>query len=53
MPLELAGLVEQTFIRARQQLGSGAWSTAVVKLLEEALGEELRAEGFPATLGPG
>ena len=50
VPLELAGLVEQTFIRARQQLGGGAWSTAVVKLLEEALGQELRAEGFPDRL---
>ena len=50
VPLELAGLVEQTFIRARQQLGGGAWSTAVVKLLEDALGEELRAPGFPAKL---
>ena len=27
VPLELAGLVEQTFIRARQQLGGDAWST--------------------------
>ena len=50
VPLELAGLVEQTFIRARQQLGGGAWSTAVVKLLEDALGEELRAPGFPTRL---
>ena len=53
VPLELAGLVEQTFIRARQQLGGGAWSTAVVKLLENALGEELRADGFPSALAPG
>ena len=52
VPLELAGLVEQTFIRARQQLGGGAWSTAVVKLLEDALGEQLRADGFPARLEP-
>ncbi|MGD9508503.1 MAG: NAD(P)-dependent oxidoreductase [Geminicoccaceae bacterium] len=52
VPLELAGLVEQTFIRARQQLGGGAWSTAVVKLLEDALHEPLRAPGFPATLEP-
>ena len=52
VPLELAGLVEQTFIRARQQLGGSAWSTAVVKLLEDALGEPLRAPGFPATLEP-
>ena len=50
VPLELAALVEQTFIRARQQLGGGAWSTAVVKLLEEALGQELRADGFPDSL---
>lgn len=52
VPLELAGLVEQTFIRARQQLGGSTWSTAVVRLLEDALGEQLRAEGFPATLDP-
>ena len=52
VPLELAGLVEQTFIRARQQLGGGAWSTAVVKLLEDALNEPLRAPGFPTTLEP-
>jgi 3-hydroxyisobutyrate dehydrogenase len=50
VPLELAGLVEQTFIRARQQLGGGAWSTEVVKLLERALDAELRAAGFPASL---
>lgn len=52
VPLELAGLVEQTFIRARQQLGGGAWSTAVVKLLEDGLHEPLRAPGFPTTLEP-
>ncbi len=52
VPLELAGLVEQTFIRARQQLGGGAWSTAVVRLLEDALREPLRAPGFPTTLEP-
>src|SRR5882672_6978005 len=50
VPLELAGLVEQIFVRARQQYGGGAWSTQVVKLLEDALGTELRAAGFPARL---
>ena len=50
VPLELAGLVEQIFVRARQQYGGGAWSTQVVKLLEDALGTELRAEGFPERL---
>jgi 3-hydroxyisobutyrate dehydrogenase len=53
VPLELAGLVERTFARARQELGGSTWSTAVVRLLEDALGEELRADGFPAALGPG
>jgi 3-hydroxyisobutyrate dehydrogenase len=50
VPLELAGLVEQTFIRARAQYGGGAWSSQVVKLLEDALDTDLRAPGFPAAL---
>jgi 3-hydroxyisobutyrate dehydrogenase len=50
VPLDLAGLVEQTFIRARSQYGGAAWSTQVVKLLEDALGTDLRAEGFPDEL---
>ena len=47
VPLELAGLVEQTFNRAREQYGGSAWSPTVVKLLEDALGTDLRAAGFP------
>lgn len=50
VPLDLASMTEQTFIRARQQYGGGAWSTQVVKLLEDALGTDLRAPGFPARL---
>jgi 3-hydroxyisobutyrate dehydrogenase len=50
VPLELAGLTEQTFIRAREQFGGGAWSSMVVKLLEDALKTDLRAPGFPETL---
>ena len=50
VPLELAGLVEQTFIRSRAQYGGGAWSSQVVKLLEDALHTDLRAPGFPASL---
>jgi len=50
VPLKLAGLVEQLFVEARQRYGGDAWSPKVVKLLEDALGEELRAEGFPAEL---
>jgi len=50
VPLELAGLVEQIFVRARAQYGGNAWSPMVVKLLEDALGTELRAPGFPEVL---
>ena len=46
VPLELATLVEQTFIRAREAYGGSAWSPMVVKLLEDALGTDLRAPGF-------
>lgn len=51
VPLELAGLVEQIFTRARARYGGDAWSPMVVKLLEDALGTELRAPGFPEVLG--
>jgi 3-hydroxyisobutyrate dehydrogenase len=50
VPLDLAGMTQQTFIRARSQYGGDAWSSQVVKLLEDALGTDLRAEGFPAKL---
>ena len=50
VPLELADLVEETFLRARARYGGAAWSTQVVKLLEDALGVELRAPGFPEAL---
>ncbi len=50
VPLDLAAQTMQTFIRARQAYGGGAWSTQVVKLLEDALGTDLRAPGFPAEL---
>jgi 3-hydroxyisobutyrate dehydrogenase len=50
VPLELGSLVEQTFVRAREAYSGQAWSSMVVKLLEDALGEDLRAPGFPARL---
>jgi 3-hydroxyisobutyrate dehydrogenase len=50
VPLEVAGLVEQTFVRAKAQYGGGAWSSQVVKLLEDAVGTDLRADGFPDVL---
>lgn len=50
VPLELAALTEQIFVRGKQQYGGGAQSTGIVKLLEDALGTDLRAPGFPAKL---
>jgi 3-hydroxyisobutyrate dehydrogenase len=49
-PLDLAGMTAQTFIRAREAYGGEAWSTEVVRLLEDGLNTELRAPGFPASL---
>jgi 3-hydroxyisobutyrate dehydrogenase len=50
VPLDLASLTTQTFLRAREAYGGSAWSTQVVKLLEDALKTDLRAPGFPAEL---
>jgi 3-hydroxyisobutyrate dehydrogenase len=50
VPLALAGLVEETFRDARETYGGAAWSSQVVKLLEDELGVDLRAPGFPARL---
>jgi len=50
VPLDLAGMTAQTFIRAREAFGGDAWSPRVVKLLEDALGTDLRADGFPDKL---
>jgi 3-hydroxyisobutyrate dehydrogenase len=52
VPLRLAGLMEQTFIEGRAKYGGGAWSSMIVKLLEDSVGTPLRAPGFPARLGP-
>jgi len=51
VPLDLAGVTEQTFRRAKSHFGGDAWSPKVVKLLEDAMGIELRADGFPKRLG--
>ncbi len=50
VPLDLAGLTAQTFIRGRSAYGGAAQSTAIVKLLEEQLRTDLRAPGFPEKL---
>ncbi len=53
VPLDLAGQTLQTFIRGKEQYGGAAWSTMIVKLLEDALKTDLRAPGFPASLETG
>jgi 3-hydroxyisobutyrate dehydrogenase len=53
VPLRLAGVMEQTFIEGRAKYGGAAWSSMIVKLLEDSVGTPLRAPGFPARLAPG
>jgi hypothetical protein len=43
--------MEQTFIEGRAKYGGDAWSSMIVKLLEDSVGTPLRAPGFPARLG--
>ena len=50
VPMDLAGLTNQTFVRGKAAYGGNAQSTQIVKLLEDALGTDLRASGFPARL---
>jgi 3-hydroxyisobutyrate dehydrogenase len=50
VPLDLAGLTNQTFVRGKAAYGGQAQSTQIAKLLEDALGTDLRAPGFPARL---
>ncbi len=50
VPLDLASMTNQTFLKGRAVYGGEAQSTQIGKLLEDALGTDLRAEGFPARL---
>jgi len=50
VPLDLASLTNQTFMKGKAIYGGTAQSTQIVKLLEDALGTDLRAAGFPARL---
>ena len=49
-PLAVAELVNDFFEQAKTAYGDDAWSTQAVKILEDQLGEELRAPGFPSLL---
>lgn len=50
VPLDLASRVNAIFEEGKAAYGGGAWSTQIVKLLEDAVGTDLRAPGFPAKL---
>ena len=50
VPLDLASRVNAIFEEGKRAYGGDAWSTQIVKLVEDAVGTELRAPGFPARL---
>jgi 3-hydroxyisobutyrate dehydrogenase len=50
VPLDLASLTNETFKKGKTAYGGSAQSTQIAKLLEDALGTDLRAKGFPARL---
>jgi len=50
VPLDLASMTNQTFMKGKAVYGGAAQSTQIAKLLEDALGTDLRAPGFPARL---
>jgi 3-hydroxyisobutyrate dehydrogenase len=50
VPLDLASMTNQTYIAAKAAFGGEAQSPMIAKLLEDLLGTDLRADGFPARL---
>ena len=50
VPLDLAAVTQQTYVAARAAFGGEAQSPMIVKLLEDLLDTDLRADGFPARL---
>ncbi len=50
VPLDLASVTNQTYIAAKAAYGGDAQSPMIAKLLEDLLGTDLRADGFPARL---
>jgi 3-hydroxyisobutyrate dehydrogenase len=50
VPLDLAAATEQTYVAARAAYGGEAQSPMIVKLLEDLLDTDLRADGFPERL---
>ena len=50
VPLDLAAVTQQTYVAARAAFGGEAQSPMIVKLLEDLLDTDLRADGFPERL---
>ena len=50
IPLEVSPVVFNIFREGQKKYGSRAWSSMIVKRLEDACNINLRAEGFPAEL---
>ncbi len=50
IPLELSPLILEIFKDGQKRYGPRAWSSMIVKRLEEACNINLRADGFPAEL---
>ncbi len=50
VPLDLASMAQQTFVKGKAAYGGRAQSTQIVKMLEDLLQTDLRAEGFPPRL---
>ena len=46
-PLEVASHVQEIFERGKAAYGGDAWSTQIVKLLEDSTGTDLRAPRIP------
>lgn len=50
VPLDLASMTQQTFMKGKAAYGGQAQSTQIAKLLEDLLHTDLRAPGFPSRL---
>jgi len=50
IPAEISKLMNKIFQKGRKKYGDRAFSTSIVKLIEDECGENLRAIGFPSIL---
>ena len=50
IPTEVASLVYDTFVEGRKEYGDRAWSSMIVKRIEDQCKTDLRADGFPDEL---